>query len=251
MISKYIRKGSGIPFVMVHGYLAGAEIWADQINYFSKTHDVIAVDLPGFGTDTDSNALDSIEDIAETVLGFLSDLGVERFILMGHSMGGMVVQKMAAIAPDRVNQLICYGTGPLGVMPGRFETIDESRKRLRSDGVPATAKRIAATWHLHGANGQGFDLCVKLGAKVSMDTAMACLTAWEGWDGRPDLPNIKSDTLIICGDQDRSYNWAQTETLWKGVPSAQLGVVPGCAHNVHLEKPLLFNTMVDDFLKDD
>ncbi|MEM8750146.1 MAG: alpha/beta hydrolase [Pseudomonadota bacterium] len=249
MTLTHIRAGAGLPFVMVHGYLAGAGIWRDQIDHFRTSHDVIAVDLPGFGQSVDVQAFDSIEVIARHVLSFLTDIGVENFILMGHSMGGMVVQKMAALEPERVSKLICYGTGPVGVMPGRFETIDESRARIKSDGVPATAARIAATWYLEGENGPGFDLCKALGEKVSEETALACLTAWEGWDGRADLARIMTETLIICGDSDRSYNWSQTEALWRGIKSASLAVIPGCSHNAHLEKPHLFNAALDDFVK--
>ena len=249
MTLTYIRKGKGYPLVMVHGYLAGAEIWRDQIEYFSKNYDVIAVDLPGFGQNTDTKAHNSIVAIAEHVLSFLTSLGIEHFVLMGNSMGGMVVQKMTALATDRVKQLICYGTGPVGVMPGRFETIDESRTRIKTDGMQATVKRIAATWHLEGEKGQGFDLCNRLGSGVTEETALACLDAWEGWDGRSDLQNITCPTLVICGDTDRSYNWDQTDALRKGIKRSQLAVIPGCAHNAHLEKPHLFNLAVDDFIK--
>ncbi len=245
----HIREGSGPPFVMVHGYLAGADIWRAQIDHFKQWFDVIAIDLPGFGRSTEIKAQDSISAIAEHILSFLTSMNIEQFILMGHSMGGMIVQKMAALAPDRVTSLICYGTGPVGVMPGRFETIDESRTRLREDGVPATAKRIAATWYLNGEDGPGFDLCQRLGAAVSLETALACLTAWEGWDGRNDLAKITSRSLVIWGDQDRSYNWGQPEALWKGISECELAVIPGCAHNVHLEKPYLFNAVVEDFVK--
>ncbi|MEL6933835.1 MAG: alpha/beta fold hydrolase, partial [Pseudomonadota bacterium] len=190
MTLTHIRKGAGHPMVLVHGYLAGAAVWQDQIDHFSKTYDVIAVDLPGFGQSTDAKAHRSIVAIAEHVLSFLTSIGVEHFVLMGHSMGGMVVQQMTALAKDRVKQLICYGTGPVGVMPGRFETIDESRTRIVADGMHATTKRIAATWHLEGEKGKGFDLCVRLGNGVTQETALACLdTQWfEDRHDRPILP---------------------------------------------------------------
>jgi len=245
----YIRKGNGFPLVMVHGYLASAEIWETQIDYFSENFDVIAVDLPGFGQSTDAKAHDSIAAVTQHILSFLTDIGVERFILMGHSMGGMIVQKMTAFAPQRVSQLICYGTGSMGVMPGRFETIDESRTRIKTDGMRATVRRIAATWHLKGADGLGFELCLRLGKNVTEETALACLDAWEGWDGREDLQKVECPTLIICGDNDRSYNWDQTQTLRNGIKQSELAVIPGCAHNAHLEKPNLFNFVVDDFIK--
>ena len=242
------RSGSGFPLVFVHGYLAGAEIWREQIDHFKSKFDVIAFDLPGFGRSAPLIAPNTINGFAQLLLEELSAMGVKVFHLIGHSMGGMIVQTMAALAPERVKYLVCYGTGPVGVMPNRFETIDQSRERLAKDGLPFTAKRIAATWFLDGENARGFPTCKKLGNMVTMQAALASLDAWETWDGRDQLTTIKSPTLVLWGDNDRSYGWEQPHALWQGISGSALAVIPGCAHNVHMEKPQLFNLIVEDFL---
>lgn len=244
----YRREGAGAPLVLVHGYLGGSDMWEAQIAHFRASFDVIALDIPGFGRSAGLSPHDTIDAIATRLLDFLSELGVERFALLGHSMGGMVVQQMAADAPERISKLVCYGTGPVGVLPGRFETIDASRVRLKRDGVAPTARMIAATWFRAGEAAQGFAVCEALGRLVSLETALASLTAWERWDGRPGLARIACETLVLWGDCDRSYNWSQPEALWRGITRSSLAVVPGSAHNVHMEKPNLFNALVADFL---
>ena len=68
-------------------------------------------------------------------------------------MGGMIVQEMVRLDhAERINKLILYGTGAIGMLPGRFETIKESKQRARKDGLEATARRIAATWFAEGQN---------------------------------------------------------------------------------------------------
>jgi len=104
-------------------------------------------------------------------------------------------------------------------------------------------------WFLKGDKADGYEACVALGFKASMQAALASLSAWETWDGRPDLHAIEADTLVLWGDRDRSYGWQQPEALWRGIANSSLAVVPGCAHNVHMEKPNLFNTIVGDFLR--
>lgn len=242
------RSGIGFPLVFVHGYLAGAEIWRTQIDYFKEKFDVIVPNLPGFGESAALQAPKTIIGFAEKLLDELLDMGIEKFHLVGHSMGGMIVQTMAAIAPDRIDHLVCYGTGPIGVMPNRFETISQSRLRILEDGVRSTVKRIAATWFLNGKNAPGFQKCVELGEMASMQAMLASLDAWETWDGRTQLGDIQSPTLVIWGDRDRSYGWSQPEALWKGIANSSLAVVPGSAHNVHMEKPKIFNMIVGDFL---
>ena len=191
---------------------------------------------------------DTIAGHARDVISHLDGLGIGRFHLIGHSMGGMIAQEIVARVPDRIDRLVLYGTGPRGVMPDRFEPIETSRQRIRDDGVAATARRIAATWFADGENAAAFPVCAALGKLVSAQTALAGLDAMEGWDGREYLPRIAAPTLVLWGDRDRSYAWPQPEALWRGIQGASLAVVPGCAHNVHQEKPALFEALVSDFL---
>ena len=237
--------------VFVHGYLGGGRQWAEQVDLFSEGFRVITPDLPGFAENHAMTTPETIRGFAQYVLSELERLAVDRFHLVGHSMGGMIVQEMIALAPERVDKLVLYGTGPVGIMPGRFETIDESRRRLQEEGVEATARRIAATWFLHGESATGYPVCAGLAVKASLQAALAGLSAMESWSGVAALPKITSETLVLWGDGDRAYLWPQPEQLWREIRGANLAVIPGCSHAVHLEKPRLFNAMLQDFLGED
>lgn len=134
------RNGRGPALVLVHGYLGACAVWAQQAAHFSASYDVICPDLAGFGESAHLAATDSIEGHTWSVLAMLDDLQIETFDLLGHSMGGMIVQAMVKLAPQRVSKLVLYGTGPLGVLPGRFETIATSRAP-----VVRWRRRIGAT----------------------------------------------------------------------------------------------------------
>ncbi len=242
------RKGRGRTLVLVHGYLGGSAMWTAQIDRLSAHFDVIAPDLAGFADSNRIEAPDSIDGHGRMIMDFLDSLGVKEFDLIGHSMGGMIAQQMAFDFPDKVTSLVLFGTGPVGVLPGRFETVEQSRQRIRTEGLEATARRIAATWFLNGKQAEAFPLCLELGKQASLQAAFASLKAWENWDGRENLKSISARTLVLWGDHDRSYQWSQPEALWKGIPGASLSVVANAAHNVHLEKPALFNMIVEDFL---
>lgn len=245
---RHLRGGSGFPLVLVHGYLGGAAAWETQVWELAERFDVIAPELTGFGGSIDGQSCISINGFARQILDFLSDIDVERFHLLGHSMGGMIAQHMAVSAPERVVNLVCYGTGSRGVMPDRFETIDMSRERFRVDGVKTTARHIVATWFMDGENAEGYSACIGLGENVTPQTAMAGLSAMEAWDGRSALPDIHQPTLVLWGDSDQSYGWSQPEALWHGISGSNLAVMPGCGHNAHMEKPELFNAIVENFL---
>ena len=246
----YTREGSGFPLVLQHGYFGSAEHWRTQIDYFKDRFDIIAPNLAGMGDSAELTAPESIPECAQKVFDLLDSLGIDKFHLLGHSMGGMTVQQMAIMQPDRIKKLICYGTGPVGVLPNRFETLDQSRQRVLTDGVHTAGKRIAATWFVDGEEAEGFAVCEHISKYTTEQAALACLTAWGKWNVVDSLDRITCPTLILWGDRDRSYGWSQPEALWHGISDSYLAVVPGCAHATHMEKPALFNALLDDFLAD-
>ena len=241
--------GSGVPLVLVHGFLGSSDMWIPQIKFFKDNFRVIAPALPGFGNSSKINSCDSIDCMAKAILNFLAKKNIKQFNLLGHSMGGMIVQEIAKIAGDKILKLICYGTGPRGDIPGRFETIDQSRKKLKINGLKNTAYRIAKTWFIEEEKAKYFYLCEQAGKQTSLSAADNGLVAMKNWDGVKNLQNIKNETLIVWGDQDKAYNFNQVETLNNNIPSSNLKIIKGCSHNVHLEKPDEFNTIVSEFLK--
>ena len=234
--------------VFVHGYLGGGMQWMGQVEAFSGLFRVITPDLPGFGEKHAMTTPQTIRELAQYVLNELDALEIDQFHLVGHSMGGMIAQEMVALAPERVDKLVLYGTGPVGIMPGRFETLDESRCAVQANGVEETGRRIAATWFQRGEKAAGYRVCTELAIRASQQAALAGLTAMESWSGVVGLAKISSATLVLWGDGDRAYLWSQPEQLWHEIADARLGVIPGCSHAVHLEKPHLFNAMLQDFL---
>jgi pimeloyl-ACP methyl ester carboxylesterase len=241
--------GSGTPLVLVHGFLGSSDMWIPQIKFFKDNFRVIAPALPGFGKSKTINSCDSIECMAKSILDFLEKKEIKNFNLLGHSMGGMIVQEMAKIANERILKLICYGTGPRGNIPGRFETIDQSRKKLKINGLKDTAYRIAKTWFIEEEKAKYFYLCEEAGKQTSIEATDNGLVAMKNWSGVKNLQNINNETLIIWGDQDKAYNFNQVETLNNNIPNSNLKIIKGCSHNVHLEKPEEFNITVGEFLK--
>ena len=241
--------GKGTPLVLVHGFLGSSEMWSPQIKFFKDSFRVIAPAIPGFGKSNTIDSCDSIECMAKAILSLLEKKEIKNFNLLGHSMGGMIVQEMTKLAGNKILKLICYGTGPRGNIPGRFETIDQSREKLKIDGLEITSKRIAKTWFIEEERAKYFHLCNQAGKQTSIEAADNGLIAMKNWNGVKNLKNIKNETLIVWGDQDKAYNFKQVETLNNNIPNSNLKIINGCSHNVHLEKPDEFNIIVEEFLK--
>ena len=242
-------QGNGFPLVLVHGFLGSSEMWNPQKKFLSKHFRVISPALPGFGESHKVKSHDSINEMAQTVLNYLKKMNIEKFNLLGHSMGGMIVQEMAKISGDKINKLICYATGSIGDIPGRFESMDTSRKRLKKEGIKETVRRVPKKWFVEEEKAKYFFLCENAAKEITEETADNALKAMKNWKGYENLKNIYNETLIIWGDKDISYNFEQVETLNKNIPNSDLIIFKGCSHNVHLENAEKFNNTVRDFLK--
>ena len=240
--------GQGYPLVLVHGYLGSSEMWCLQRDYLSKFFRVISPALPGFGESHEAQSLDSIHEMAKFIIGIIDEKKIDKFNLLGHSMGGMIVQEIAKLEGDRINKLICFATGSLGEIPGRFEPIDETRKKLKDEGTEVSFSRVPKKWFVKGDKDKNYYLCKNAVQNVSSKTADNALKAMKNWSGRDDLKNIKNETLIVWGNKDISYNFDQIDTLNKNIKNSKLEIFEGCSHNVHLEETEKFNDLIKKFI---
>lgn len=227
--------------------MGGSDQWRLQ-KPLTHGRELVCLDLPGFGQNADMDPIDDIAGFARWALDELSAQGIEQFDLLGHSMGGMIVQEMVHLAPKQVRKLILYGTGSVGELPGRFESMETSMERATAEGAEATARRISATWFFDTKDAPEYEACAGIAQKATLDAILTGLRAMQKWSGANRLSTIQNECLIIWGDKDRTYNWAQVETLWKTIPDTRLAVVPDCAHAVHSEAPEIFNRIVDRFV---
>ena len=240
--------GEGLAFILVHGFLCSSEMWSLQKDYFKSKFRIVSPALPGFGESHKAPSLNSINDMAKFVLEVIEKKKINKFHLIGHSMGGMIVQEITKIIGERVNKLICFATGSIGDIPGRFETMDETREKLKKEGTKISFSRVPPKWFVKGNKDKNYFLCESAVTNVSLEAADNALLAMKNWSGIDNLKNIKNETLIIWGDKDISYNFDQVDTLKKNIKNSRLEIFKGCCHNVHLEQPDKFNILIKNFL---
>lgn len=241
--------GSGFPLVLVHGYLGGGAQWQRQLKMPPSELRIIAPCLPGFGDSANIVPAQSIRENARLLLDFLAGRGINRFFLLGHSMGGMIAQEMTRQSPQSVAALILYGTGALGKIPGRFETMEESRRHVLAEGVQKTAARLSAKWLAAKENSPHYSLTVKIAGQAKLSGHLAGLTAMESWDGRAALADIACPALIVWGELDKSYNREQIDFLYEHICGAVLKTISGASHLAHLEFPERFDDITYGFLR--
>ncbi|MFN8374648.1 MAG: alpha/beta hydrolase [Anaerolineae bacterium] len=254
------------PLLLVHGWLSSRHVWRNTIEAFKDTHYCIALDLLGLGdSDKPHDADYSIAAQAARVLALADALGLQRFSLMGHSMGGQISLYIAAkLAPERVVKLVDVD----GVVTGRLTPVVEYVTKLQmwmgsklpmlydltqlAIRVPVIAKIQFRPW-FHDMDNPPFDFWA-IDRRMSMRSSVA-VTAYDmgkaiaGMNLAPFLGDIQVPTLVIFGDDDGTVPVPQGQLAAERIPNAKLVIVPACGHFPMYEKPAEFVAAVQAFLQ--
>jgi pimeloyl-ACP methyl ester carboxylesterase len=246
---------SGPDLVLVHGYTGDITDWRHQLPAFSPSFRILILDLRGHGASEapSDRSLYNIEQFAGDVEALIDGFGIGRYHLLGHSMGGAIVQEIALRSSDRLLSLTLHNTtddfsavaasGPIAMWRDyRFKLAEEQGMAavaaLTSPFPPPPhmpAERLAET--------------SKRLARMSADAFIGAWQGLEGWAGARDrAAAIKTPTLVIYGDLDTGFMVEGSQRLGRNIPGAQVAVIPQAAHQPQWERPELYNAALGAFL---
>ena len=114
---RYVRSGQGPTVILLHGIASSIYTWKDVLPALAAHHDVLAVDLPGFGGSAVPKE-PSAELAVRSVFGLMDRLGIRRASLVGNSLGAAIALAIAAQAPDRVERLVLIDAAGYNFAPG-------------------------------------------------------------------------------------------------------------------------------------
>jgi pimeloyl-ACP methyl ester carboxylesterase len=255
---RYVRAGAGPAVVLVHGFGSSIYTWKDVIPTLARGHDVVALDLPGFGQSEQPADL-SFEDFPRAVLGLMRALGIERAALVGNSMGGATPAAAAGDEPERVSALVLidaagFNLGPsqrpgvvslamsragwlLAFLPGQRLVVEASLRQVFHDESRVTPERVAE--YLAAVRRPGTSSALRsLGASLA---------------GRPGvvaraLSRIRAPTLVLWGGDDRWIPLADADRFVAAIPGSRMVVIPDCGHVPQEERPAEVARLLLEFL---
>ena len=239
--------------VFLHGIGGAATIWWWQKASFAEAgFEPVALDLPGYGAREPVTALD-FEGLAADVEGAIDSRGLERPVLLGHSMGGMIAQTMLRRRPDAYSAAVLACTSPaFGNPDGAFQ-----RKFVAARLGPLDAgKTIAdlAPTLVHAMmgpnpNGAGWAHAIDVMARVPADTYRAAIRCLVTFDERANLASIRVPVLCLAGEKDPTVPAPVMERMAARIPDARYVCLPGVGHLPNLEAPAAFDVAVLGFLQ--
>jgi pimeloyl-ACP methyl ester carboxylesterase len=255
----YEEKGEGEAIVFIHGGLVSHRMWKPQVEHFSRSYRTVAYDVRGHGLTGGSGRKDyTVELFAEDLKALLDALSIEKPVLCGLSLGGMIAQAFAARHQDRARALVLS---------------DTAISTALTDGDKLQAYTLG--WSLLPA--------IRLmGVKnfVAYAFWMARLTRGDRWLGlsqevrdyvreemlsisgeemvkvygailkfrTQDLASIRAPTLITNGEFESESVMKQSRLMSRLIRGSRLATVPGGGHNSSMESPAEYNRIAGEFL---
>jgi pimeloyl-ACP methyl ester carboxylesterase len=226
-----------LPIVLITGQLLTDAVWAPLLEAW-RGRDVILAD---------NRSDDSIGGIAQRLL----DAAPQRFILVGHAMGGFVAFEVLRRAPERVAKLVLISTlasadGPAQtarrqgyidlVESGRFADVVEERIPILFPEEKRADARLL---------GIARTMAAETGAETFLRQQRAIMARI---DSRPSLAAINVPTLLIWGDQDGITSYAHHEEILTAIPSARLAIIAGAGHLPTIEAPESVVPLLNEFI---
>lgn len=247
----YERQGAGPPLVLLHGAMCDRRVWRAEAEDLARDVEVVTWDAPGHGESSDPPEDFGLEDHARCLAGLLGALGVGPAHVVGHSWGGGLALQLAAAHPDAVASLVLVGgyAGWAGSLPA-----DDVARRL-AFALDAAEQLPGGfdVWSTPGLSPEHVapDRVAELDAMAADLRPVGMRVMARGFaraDLRDALPGIAVPTLLLYGAEDARAPRPVAEALHAALPCSTLAIVPGLSHELVMEAPHLFTTVVRAFL---
>ena len=239
------------PLMFLHGIGGAARSWRGQLDFFRDCYSTIAWDMPGYGGSAPLTVV-NIGSLAAALHDFLQQVGAKKPILVGHSIGGMIVQQLLAESPDIATALVLAQTSPAFGRPDGDWQKSFLEARLgpldRGETMVSLAPTLVKELVGDSPDETGMALARDCMASVPEATYRATVLALMGFDQRDALKNIAVPTLVLSGSKDKNAPAPMMAKMATYIPSAKY-VELDAGHLVNLERPADFNAALDQFLK--
>jgi pimeloyl-ACP methyl ester carboxylesterase len=249
----YEERGAGAPLVLLHGGDATHSSWRYQIPAFAKHHRVIAPDSRGFGRSTSLLGLHAWDVEADDLREILDRLEIEQAILVGYSMGAVVIRQFVEKHADRAQAVVLVGASydPAG------QTVEALRRRIIDLEAAREAGRYGRTAALAWVFTPEFvrdhpdewEIYRRCAAETPIDSYCLRMLGTAVYPPKSRLPTPDVWTmpaLFVWGEHDR--NTPVAPQFAAALPSARIEIIPGHGHAVYFSAPDAFNQAVLSFL---
>jgi pimeloyl-ACP methyl ester carboxylesterase len=238
------ERGSRLPaLVFVHGWQADRTVWQSIAEALPSDLHAVAVDLRGSGESRGAPGPYNLERFARDLRELIDALGLDRVVVVGHSMGATVALRLAVDAPHSVRGLVLIS--PVPASGGGYSPKGEAYLRATVGDPPALRNWLARTFAAE-PSGEVLDRLCASALKTANDVALESFESWGYADFAEATRRITVPALVIAPERDVPEVHEQKVAAL--LPDARYVVLPEAAHYAILEKPHEIAQLIGKFL---
>jgi 3-oxoadipate enol-lactonase len=247
---RYKVEGSGPWVTLSHSLTTDLSMWDALAAFLAPRYTVLRYDSRGHGGTSAPPGPYSFEQLAGDVLGLLDALGIVSTHFVGLSMGGMIGQYLALLAPRRLQRLV-IASSTSRIPPEALAIWDERIALARASGTAALAEATLGRWFTPPFRAAQPELMARIAGLIAATPVSGyagCGAAIRQLDITARLAAVTTPTLVLVGADDPGTPPAASEVIAKAIPGAQLVVISSASHQCGIEQSGVFNRLVADFL---
>jgi pimeloyl-ACP methyl ester carboxylesterase len=239
----YEVHGEGPTLLLSHGYSATSQMWAGQVDAFSKSYKLVTWDMRGHGQSDypeDQSAYSEAHTVAD-MAAILDAVGAKKAIIGGLSLGGYMSLAFNLAHPERVRSLLIIDTGPGyrndEAREGWNKTSLKTAERYETEGLGRLA---SGSVEMRTSTHRSADGLAKAARGMLTQKDARVISS---------LPTVAVPSLVVVGENDTPF-LAASDYMAAKIPGAKKVVIPDAGHGANIDQPAAFNAAVLGFLAD-
>lgn len=232
------------PIIFLHAFPYRPQMWDEQLQVV-RGHPVLRPEILGF---------ESLESAAAHVLVEMDNLGWEKAVFVGLSMGGYVIFRLWNLEPERFVGMVLADTRATPDTPEQKANRAKAAERIRAEGMVSFAEAALETNLGVTTRAQRPALVEQVRQTLLTASPEQTIASLKGLADRPDssplLPGISVPALILVGEEDTLTPPADARFMAARIPDSRMLIIPEAGHLANLENPKAFNTALRGFLSE-
>ena len=243
---RYECRGRGrTALVFVHGFSCNRRHWDSQVDAFSESYQVVALDLAGHGESGRDRKVWDMHGFGEDVASVVRELGLDNIVLVGHSMGGLVIPEAAHLLRSETKGIVAVDTWKNLDIYRTPQQIDEMIEPFQGDFVGAMTNVFNGMFLPDSDQGMRNEV-VKGAVSITEDVGIELIRAiriYESRDLKANLRHLDIPKFAINSNEIQDTDVAAAEKY-----GVEVKLVRGVGHFVMMEDPETFNAILSDVL---
>lgn len=247
--------GHGPCLFLIHGWAANMRVFSQQARHFSSDYKVVLLDLPGHGK-TDWRPV-TFDEVATQIKEIADHIGVDKFCVVGSSMGGFIGLNISKLFPSRVEKIVMVGSlpkflrtqeCPIGLTVQEMEKLRMQLKTKYPSILDIFFRSLFTRQERESEKFKWIHQFRKQEKAPSREALMSFLEMLMHADLTDSLKAVKAPILFLAGRQDYICSENSLKFIQEMIPQAQINLMEGCGHFPFLIQSAEFNKVVEQFL---